>query len=106
MRIKRKQSRVSNQHDRARHEETARCTWACRRLCVAQSCGKTRHCRTIGVSGGARHSSVVWRLRRPSSRGPQGSLPAHVVTRVSPMEIACTLKRSLKRIGWYRAGGT
>jgi hypothetical protein len=46
MRIKRKQSRVSNQHDRARHEETARCTWACRRLCVAQSCGKTRHCRT------------------------------------------------------------
>jgi hypothetical protein len=35
----------------------------------------------IGVSGGVRQSYVVWRLRRPPSRGDQRCLPIHAWTR-------------------------
>jgi hypothetical protein len=42
----------------------------------------------------ARQSSVVWKLRRPSSRGHQCRLPMHPVTLVSPVETARALTPS------------
>jgi hypothetical protein len=56
--------------------------YGCWRFCYSRKGTRKR------TSGAARQSSVVWRLRRPSSRGHQRSLPMHPVTLVSPMEIA------------------